>query len=87
MYKVIRNFSDLQDQNRVYITGDIFPRDGLKVSEERIAELSSSKNRIREPLIEEISEKLEGTKADVGEDVKEVTPVKTSNKKGKKSAK
>lgn len=84
MYKVIRSFSDLQDKNRVYNTGDIFPRDGLKVSKERIAELLSSKNRIREPLIEEIPEELERTKADVSGDVKKVTPVKTSSKKGKK---
>lgn len=87
MYKVIRNFSDLQDHDRVYNAGDIFPRDGLRVSKERIAELSSSKNRIREPLIEEIPEELERTKADVRRDVKEITPVKTSNKKGKKNAK
>lgn len=86
MYKVIRSFSDLQDKNRVYNAGDTFPRDGLKVSKERIAELLSGKNRIREPLIEEIPEELEGTKVDVGKDVKEITPVKTSNKKGKKKA-
>lgn len=86
MYKVIRSFADLQDKNRVYNTGDIFPRDGLKVSKERIAELLSSKNRIHEPLIEEIPEELKRNKADVREDVKEVTPVKTSNKKGKKKA-
>ena len=56
MYKVIEYFTDLQDNNFAYNTGDIFPREGLEVSEERIAELASSNNKRRKPLIEEIPE-------------------------------
>ncbi len=51
MYKVLRRFEDLQDNRHLYQPGDEFPRAGLKVSEERIDELSSSKNRRRVPLI------------------------------------
>lgn len=51
MYEVIHYFTDLQDNNYPYNAGDAFPRDGLKVSEERLEELSSSNNRQRKPLI------------------------------------
>lgn len=56
MYKVIKMFADLQDNNHVYEVGDIFPREGLKVSEARLAELSSSRNKQWEPLIELVKE-------------------------------
>jgi hypothetical protein len=56
MYKVIKYFTDLQDNGYAYNTGDIFPREGLEVSEERFAELASSNNKRRKPLIEEIPE-------------------------------
>lgn len=51
MYTVIKHFTDLQDKNHPYNVGDDFPREGLKVTKERIAELSSSNNKRREPLI------------------------------------
>lgn len=51
MYTVIKHFTDLQDKNHPYYVGDDFPREGLKVTKERIAELSSSNNKRREPLI------------------------------------
>ena len=56
MYKVIEYFTDLQDNGYAYNTGDTYPREGLEVSEERFAELASSKNKRRKPLIEEIPE-------------------------------
>lgn len=57
MYKVIKMFTDLQDNSFKYNAGDIFPRKGLDVSDERIEELSTDKNRRHIPLIEEIKEK------------------------------
>ena len=56
-YKVIEYFEDLQDNGRPYNVGDVFPADGNTVSAERIAELASTQNRRRIPLIEEIAEK------------------------------
>lgn len=56
-YKVIHFFTDLQDYNHPYNVGDIFPRNGLKVSEERLKELSSNKNKQNKPLIKLIEEK------------------------------
>ena len=58
MYKVISSFADLQDDRHVYKAGDTFPRKGVKVSEERIAELSSDKNRRGFPLIEAVDTPL-----------------------------
>ena len=57
MYKVIKSFTDLQDNNYAYYVGDTFPHNGVEVEAERIAELESDKNRIGVPLIEEVAEK------------------------------
>ena len=51
MYKVIKSFTDLQDNKHPYLVGDVYPRAGLEVSAERIAELSGSGNRRHTPLI------------------------------------
>lgn len=57
MYKVIKYFTDLQDNNYAYYVGDTFPHNGVNVDAGRIAELASDKNRQGVPLIEEIAEK------------------------------
>ena len=57
MYKVIKPFYDLQDNNYAYSVGDTFPRNGVEAGAERVAELSSDKNLQGVPLIEEIEEK------------------------------
>ena len=62
MYKVIKSFTDLQDNNYAYYVGDTFPRNGVDVGAERIAELSSDKNLQGVPLIEEIVEKPKRTR-------------------------
>lgn len=56
MYKVIYRFDDLQDGCHHYDVGDTFPREGLKVSEKRIAELSGDGNKQGCPLIEKVEE-------------------------------
>ena len=62
MYKVIKSFTDLQDNNYAYYVGDTFPHNGVEVGAERIAELASDKNRRGIPLIEEIAEKPKRTR-------------------------
>ena len=56
MYKVIKHFTDMQDNNFAYNVGDEFPRKGMSVLPSRIKELAGSKNRQGCPLIEEIPE-------------------------------
>lgn len=56
MYKVIKFFTDLKDHDHVYRVGDIFPRKGLTVSEERLKELSTDQNKRGIPLIEVVEE-------------------------------
>lgn len=56
MYQVLEMFADLQDHNRVYQPGDSFPREGLTVSPERLAELAGSDNKRKRPVIAEIQE-------------------------------
>ena len=62
MYRVIKHFVDLQDNNYKYDVGDTYPRKGLNVLQSRINELASDKNLQKTPLIEEISEKVEESK-------------------------
>lgn len=62
MYKVIKHFIDLQDNNYKYDVGDTYPRKGLNVLQSRINELASDKNLQKTPLIEEIPEAEEKTK-------------------------
>lgn len=54
MYETIHFFTDLQDNEHPYNPGDIFPREGMEVSKERLAELSGSNNRQHKPLIKKI---------------------------------
>ena len=61
-YKVIEYFEDLQDNGRPYNVGDVLPAGGNTVSAERIAELASTQNRRRIPLIEEVVEKPKRTR-------------------------
>lgn len=56
MYRVIKFFTDLQDNNHAYKVGDVFPHDGMKVSEMRLKELSTDANRRHMPLIEKVEE-------------------------------
>lgn len=56
MYRVLRDFADLQDREHIYRAGDTFPRSGLSPDEGRIAELSSPRNRLGVPLIEQAEE-------------------------------
>lgn len=43
-YKVIAYFEDLQDDNRPYRVGDVYPRKGYTPSKRRIDELATNKN-------------------------------------------
>ena len=62
MYRVIKAFVDLQDNNYKYDVGDTYPRKGLNVLQSRINELASNKNLQKTPLIEEIPEVEEAPK-------------------------
>ena len=59
MYKVIKHFTDMQDNNFAYDVGDEYPRKGMSVLPIRIRELATDKNRQGVPLIEEIPD-IEG---------------------------
>lgn len=63
MYKVIKLFADLQDDNYIYKEGDVYPRKGLEVTEERIAELAGSNNLQHQPLIQLVKQKKASKKA------------------------
>ncbi|MNR93718.1 hypothetical protein D3C72_247780 [compost metagenome] len=49
---VIKDFTDLQDENHSYRAGDKYPRKG-RAKKERIEELTGSENLRGEPLIRE----------------------------------
>lgn len=72
MYKVIKYFTDLQDDNYPYVPGDKYPRDGLEVSNERIIELATVDNKQNTQLITFVED----------EDVKEVDDLSDLNTDG-----
>lgn len=59
MYQVMEYFTDLHDADHEYHPGDIFPREGISVSEERLKELAGSDNKRGMPLIVEIPDEPE----------------------------
>ena len=74
MYKVVEFFHDLQDGGHAYKPGDTFPRDGVNVSDERIAELSGFANRRGMKLIEKVE------KVEKAEKAEKVVPKKRTRK-------
>ena len=70
MYKVIKFFTDLHDNDYPYNVGDTFPRSGVSVSEGRFAELAGINNKQNQPLIQLVNE----------------TPKKTTTRKTTKEA-
>lgn len=84
MYKVIKRFHDLQDARKTksgtvyheYNVGDVFPRKGMDVSDDRIQELAGKDNKQGVPLIELVEEKAESK-----EESKKAASVKSTAKK------
>lgn len=56
MYKVVKFFTDLHDNDHPYSVGDTFPRSGIRVTEGRLAELAGSNNKQGQPLIQLVEE-------------------------------
>lgn len=56
MYKVIKYFTDLHDNDYPYKAGETFPRKGLSVTEGRLAELAGKNNKQGAPLIKLVEE-------------------------------
>lgn len=81
MYKVIKHFIDLHDNDHSYNEGDIFPREGVDVSEERLKELAGSDNKQHTPLIELVEEDPDNTAgADIAEKTSKAGKKKPENK-------
>lgn len=80
MYKVIKLFADLQDKNHEYKPGDVFPREGLKVTDKRLEELAGSNNKQGVPLIEKIEDETPAAKPE-----DETPAAKPAKKPGKKT--
>lgn len=84
MYKVIRYFTDLQDNDYAYNVGDEFPRHGMSVSDERFAELEGANNRQKTPLIEKVDDPAPETKT--AETTEENPAVEEKPKRRKRKA-
>lgn len=70
-FVTIKYFTDLQDNGHAYHEGDIFPREGLEVSDERIEELSTDANRRNEPLIKAVEDPVKDIPKESSEEAKE----------------
>ncbi len=72
MYTVIEAFTVLQDGNYVYISGETYPRKGYTPSEERIAELAGSTNKLGHSLIMKVDESTDDDVLEVPIDPKAI---------------
>lgn len=53
-YIVVQDFKDLEDKNKVYSKGDVYPNPAnKKIDQKRIDQLLSSKNKQGRPVIKE----------------------------------
>lgn len=81
-YKVIHYFTDLQDFNHPYNVGDVFPRIGMNVTEDRLKELSSNKNKQGKPLIEKIDDEVKQNEEEKVYTKREISRMPLSELKG-----
>lgn len=79
VYRVLTDFTDMLDNGFVYRTGDIYPRSGLSVSEQRVRELASAYNRRGKPMIEAVLE--DHAEVDAVETAEQVEKPKRGRKK------
>lgn len=87
MYKVLKAFTDLQDDNYVYLAGDEYPRKGVLIKQDRLDALASKDNARGEALIELVEEKKAAKKAQKASETAEIQPVKEEKKVVDKKAK
>ena len=86
MYRVIDYFTDLQDNGHAYNVGDIFPREGVEASAERLEELSSVNNKRGKALIELVKPKAKKAADETAsEPVEAEDEAEKPKKKSKKS--
>lgn len=71
MFIVINAFLDLQDAEYLYDVGDVYPREGLEPSEERIKELLGSDNLQGQPMIKAVKTVPVDVKDEPSEDATE----------------
>lgn len=82
IYRALIRFCDRQDDMFMYEAGETYPRPGLDVTPERIAELAGSDNRMGYPLIEAV-EAL--SKAPTDEPKEELTEADKPAQKSRRS--
>ena len=73
-YVVKEMFYDTQDNKRLYVEGDVYPRDGYSPSAERIGSLLSGKNSKKTVFIEAVSdEEVEEVSDEVAENLEDLS--------------
>lgn len=88
MYRAIEYFTDLQDDNYAYNIGDVYPREGVVASEDRLKELSSADNKRGRALIELVQSTAQNTAEEEPAEKSveaEEEPAEKPKKKSKKS--
>lgn len=86
-YVVVTDFTDKIDKH-IYRAGDTFPRSGVEVSAERVAELTSKDNMRGEVLIKVMQErKVQPKKKEIDKAEEISVPKKKAAKKANKKEK
>lgn len=81
MYIATEHFVDLADKKRrAYNAGEKYPADGVTVSEARLAELSSDRNKRKRPVIAAVA----GADDELQENAEQKTAEKPKAKRSRK---
>lgn len=84
MYTVLEYFTDLQDNNYIYKTGDEYPHTGYTPSPARIKELSGNTNVRKHPIIKKAEPVAEVTAEET--ETEEVETAEKPKKRGRKKS-
>lgn len=68
MYRTTQRFYDLEDDRHLYQAGDEYPRKGHNPTRARIEELSTDRNKMHTPLIEEVKKPKQTKKKEEAEE-------------------
>ena len=84
-YKVVRDFTDLQDDGYIYRVGDVFPHGDDIVDNARLLELSTTANKRGMILIKAVMEEADQEDAAEEAEETEIQPESEENEEAEES--
>ena len=87
-FQAIKKFRDLEDKaNQIYDIGDVYPKEGIEVTNKRLDELLGTKNRLGYAVIEKVEVEEAVEEVEVEAEATEAETKETAETKPKKTDK